>query len=93
MKILKKIAFTFLIIGGLNWGVYGLSGYDLVHVVFGKADMVARIVYVLVGLSAIYTLFNKFFLCSCQTCDCDGCQDCTCDIKINTISNPSEPKF
>ncbi|MDB6103887.1 MAG: hypothetical protein JWO52_3886 [Gammaproteobacteria bacterium] len=48
------IAFWLLVVGGLNWGLFGLFGVDLVAVVFGPGSVAARVVYVVVGLSAIY---------------------------------------
>jgi len=55
MKI-HKIAFCLLIIGGLNWLLVGLiSGWDLgVYI----TPVIARIVYILVGLSALYEVFT-----------------------------------
>ena len=45
-----------VIIGGLNWGLYGLFGFDLVAYLFGAMSILSRIVYVLVGLAALYLL-------------------------------------
>lgn len=47
-------ALVILIIGGLNWGLVGFFGFDLVAAIFGPMSVVSRIVYALVGLSAIY---------------------------------------
>ncbi|MGI5827736.1 MAG: DUF378 domain-containing protein [Patescibacteria group bacterium] len=46
-----------LIIGGINWGLVGLFGLDLVAAIFG-ATILARIIYILVGISALYILFR-----------------------------------
>lgn len=51
---LDWIAIILLIIGGLNWGLVGLFDFDLVAAILGDMSMLSRIVYVLVGLSAIY---------------------------------------
>ena len=62
MKNLNVIALLLVIVGGLNWLLFGLFQWDLVGGLFGGMDSpVARIVYVLVGLAAIYclTLFKK----------------------------------
>ena len=48
------IALTLLVIGGLNWGLIGLFDYDLVAAIFGQMSTISRIIYSLVGLSAIY---------------------------------------
>ncbi|MBF7125498.1 DUF378 domain-containing protein [Pediococcus pentosaceus] len=60
MKTLDVIALVLLIVGGLNWLLVGIFQFDLVATLFGgQAAIISRIVYVLVGISAIYCL--KFF--------------------------------
>lgn len=60
MKTLNTIALTILIIGGLNWLLVGLFQYDLVAGLFGGQDSaLSRIIYVLVGISALYAI--KFY--------------------------------
>jgi uncharacterized protein len=54
VKTLDIITFVLLIIGGLNWGLLGLFSFDLVTFVFGEISPLNRVVYVLVGLSALY---------------------------------------
>jgi uncharacterized membrane protein YuzA (DUF378 family) len=56
LKVLDIIALILIIVGGLNWLLVGAFDFDLVAAIFGSMSAVARIVYVLVGLSAIYTL-------------------------------------
>jgi uncharacterized protein len=51
------ISTLLLVVGGLNWGLVGLFGFDLVATLFGEMSLLSRVVYVLVGLSALYTLF------------------------------------
>lgn len=51
------ISTLLLVVGGLNWGLVGLFGFDLVAALFGEMSGISRVVYVLVGLSALYTLF------------------------------------
>jgi uncharacterized membrane protein YuzA (DUF378 family) len=53
---LDWIAQILLIVGGLNWGLVGLFDFDLVATLFGQGSMLSRIVYVLVGLSALWGL-------------------------------------
>ena len=43
-----------LVVGGLNWGLVGLAQYDLVATLLGSMSMLSRLVYDLVGLSALY---------------------------------------
>jgi len=50
-------AFTLLIIGGLNWGLVGLFGFNLVTVIFG-ATLFGRTIFTLVGLSALYSIYS-----------------------------------
>ncbi|KAF0506273.1 DUF378 domain-containing protein [Pediococcus pentosaceus] len=60
MKTLDVIALVLLIVGGLNWLLVGIFQFDLVATLFGgQVAIISRIVYVLVGISAIYCL--KFF--------------------------------
>jgi uncharacterized membrane protein YuzA (DUF378 family) len=54
MKTIYIIALVLLVIGGLNWGLVGLFGFDLVATIFGDASALSRIVYSLVGISAVY---------------------------------------
>lgn len=56
MDIVKKVAFVLLIVGGLNWGLVGLFGYNLVSELFN--EKLAAIVYVLVGISALIVIFS-----------------------------------
>lgn len=55
MKSLDILAAVLLVVGGLNWGLVGLFGFDLVATVFGGSGaLLARVVYILVGLAAAY---------------------------------------
>lgn len=60
LNTLGLIALILVIIGGLNWGLVGFFSFDLVAALFGKATMLAKIVYDLVGLSALYLAFAYF---------------------------------
>ena len=75
MKYSKTIAYVLIIIGALNWGVYGVLGSDVVDVLLGGVPVLARIVYVLVGLSGVYLILNQYSK-SCCGCECaSGCSD------------------
>jgi uncharacterized protein len=50
------IAMVLLIVGGLNWALVGLFDVDLVALLFGAMTVPSRIIYVLVGLAAVYAL-------------------------------------
>jgi len=54
MKKLDVIVAILLVVGGLNWGLVGLFNFDLVASIFGNMSLISRIVYIVVGLSAIY---------------------------------------
>ncbi len=54
---LDWVALVLVIIGGLNWLLIGLLDFDLVATIFGGMSLISRIVYVLVGLSAVYMIF------------------------------------
>jgi hypothetical protein len=60
MSVLNKITLLLLIVGGLNWGLVGLFGFDLVAALFGEMSMLSRLVYSLVGLSAFWQLIPLF---------------------------------
>jgi hypothetical protein len=52
------VAFGLVIVGGLNWLLVGLFEFDLVAELFGEGAGFTRVVYTLVGLSAIYLLVS-----------------------------------
>jgi uncharacterized membrane protein YuzA (DUF378 family) len=58
VKALNIITAVLLIVGGVNWGLVAIAEFDLVATVFGMAfgetNIASRIVYALVGLSALY---------------------------------------
>ena len=59
--MLDKIALTLLIIGGLNWGCVGIFRFDIVAWLFGgQVGIVSRIIYILVGLAAIWCISLLF---------------------------------
>ena len=57
MSTVSWIAFILLVIGGLNWALVGLFNFNLVETIFG--NLLSRIIYVLVGISAAYLIFSK----------------------------------
>lgn len=56
MRTLNVITLVLLIVGGLNWGLVGLFNFDLVAALFGEMSLLSRIVYILVGLSALWQI-------------------------------------
>jgi len=62
MRILTGIASILLVLGAINWGLVGLFNFDLVEVLFGGRDkLLSRIIYLLIGLSGIYTVLYLLF--------------------------------
>lgn len=57
MKALEWIPMVLLIIGGINWGLVGLFNVDLVATLFGAGSALSRVIYTLVGLSALYSIY------------------------------------
>lgn len=54
MRSLDIIVALLLVIGGANWGLVGLFNFDLVATLLGDMTIISRIVYMLVGVSALY---------------------------------------
>jgi hypothetical protein len=57
MKALHMVAFILLVVGGLNWLLFAVVGWDISYFLGGMDSMFAKIIYGLVGLSAIYLIF------------------------------------
>ena len=58
-NVIDWIALVLAIIGGLNWGLVGAFKFDLVATIFGDMSSLSRIVYVLVGLAALYLIYTS----------------------------------
>lgn len=63
---MHKLAYILVIIGGLNWLLVGVFGWDIGMIFGGQADWISRIIYILVGLSAIYEVFTH--KTNCKDC-------------------------
>lgn len=58
---MKKIILLLVIIGGINWGLIGLFNFNLVSTIFsGSLTFIARIIYALVGVAALYSITFLF---------------------------------
>ena len=57
LNFIEKLALILVLVGGLNWGLVGFFGYDLVASLFGAMSSLTRIIYGLVGLSALFLVF------------------------------------
>ena len=60
MQVIIKIALVLLIIGGINWGLIGFFDYNLVDAIFGDGSVGSRIVYAIVGVSALISIGALF---------------------------------
>ncbi len=54
--MLNTLTFILLVVGGLNWLFLGLFNWEIGQIFGGQGAVVSRIIYILVGLSAIYQL-------------------------------------
>ena len=79
--VMHKIAFTLLLIGGLNWLAYGIFNREIGSLLGGMDSTPATIVYILVGLAALWEIFTH------KNC----CKNCGVD-KPDAPSEPSEPE-
>jgi len=59
-NVIEQVAQWLVIIGGLNWGLVGAFSFNLVEKVFGAWPVVVKLVYILVGLSALWVLYAMF---------------------------------
>lgn len=57
MKAVMAIALVLVLVGALNWGLWGVAQFDLVATLFGGNDsLLSRIVYTLVGVAAVFLI-------------------------------------
>ncbi len=61
------IAFILLVVGGLNWGLLAVTGWEIGQLFGGMNAMASTVIYVLVGISAIYIAVTHFSMC--KECD------------------------
>jgi len=60
MRIVNYVTLALLIVGGVNWGLIGLFNFDLVAALFGEMSALSRVVYTVVGASALWQLIPLF---------------------------------
>lgn len=56
MKIIDRIALVLVVIGAINWGLVGIFNFTLVDAIFGAMSILSRIVYILVGMSGLWSI-------------------------------------
>ncbi len=54
LNMIDLLSMVLVVVGGLNWGLVGLFSFDLVATIFGDMSLISRVVYILVGVSAVY---------------------------------------
>lgn len=62
LNAIDWLALLLVIVGGVNWGLVGAFKYNLVDSLFGEMSTLSRIVYGLVGLSAVYLVYTAYKL-------------------------------
>ena len=77
MNILRIVAYTLTLIGALNWGLVGIFNLDLVAAIFGDMTVMTRIVYTLVGISAIVTALAVHHCDKIEERECDEYGRCS----------------
>lgn len=59
LSVLDIVVLVLVIVGGINWGLIGIGGWNVVNLLFGSWVWLERTIYVFVGLSAVWSI--KFF--------------------------------
>jgi uncharacterized membrane protein YuzA (DUF378 family) len=55
-SVWDRVALALVIVGAINWGLVGLFQFDLIAALFGASSIIARIIYVVVGISGLLCL-------------------------------------
>ncbi|MBN1915056.1 MAG: DUF378 domain-containing protein [Parachlamydiales bacterium] len=74
MRLIKFIVLLLIVVGALNWGLWGFFQYDVIADFFGsKNHMMARIAYAIIGLAGVWGISFLFHpsICSCKKCSKD----------------------
>lgn len=58
MNVVDWIAIVLIIVGAINWGLVGLFDFNLVTFLFSTWTWLVRTIYVLVGVSGVYSIFS-----------------------------------
>lgn len=64
------VAFILLVVGGLNWGVLALTGWEVGQLFGGMDALISKIIYILIGLSALYLVATHKK--DCKECKAGG---------------------
>lgn len=66
MKSLHMVTYTLMAVGALNWGLIGLFKFNLVESIFASWPSLLTLIYVLVGVSAVYEFATH--MPNCKLC-------------------------
>ncbi len=69
MKAMHMLTFLLLVVGGLNWLLVGIFAWDIGQLFGGQTAMISRLIYTLVGLSALFELLTH--KSTCKNCGAD----------------------
>ena len=74
MPLIRFLAFLLIVVGAINWGLWGIFQYDLVaDLLKGNATSLARLVYSIIGIAGLYGISFLFckeiYKCHCKKCD------------------------
>jgi len=89
MKKLYLITLILAIVGAINWGLVGLFNINLITIIFGEMSNISRIIYVIIGLSAIYLLFN--IKCLIKSCCTRVTKKVDHDVAVKQVIDPDSP--
>ena len=65
-NFLKYLSYALVLIGAVNWGLVGVFQFNLVSFLFGEMTNTSRLVYALVGLSAIISVITVYMSYPCK---------------------------
>lgn len=82
------ICLILVIIGGINWGLVGIFGFNLVTFLVGQWPAVERIIYTLVGLAAVAMIFWACKCCGSSKHCCSKCGSCSGKCKCESNIPP-----
>jgi uncharacterized protein len=64
MNFWDWLTLILVVVGGLNWGLVGFFNFNIIDAIFGAMSIASRIIYAIVGLSAIYVAFMPAMMTS-----------------------------
>lgn len=64
MKGIHMVTFLLLVVGGLNWLLVGILGWDVGELFGGQDAVISKIIYILVGLAALWEIITHKKSCT-----------------------------